>query len=265
MTIIAVDDEILVLNHLIKQIEKAVSDTAVHGFLTGAEALTFAESHRTDIAFLDIEMSDMTGIELAAKLKTANPRTNIVFVTGYVQYAYDAMQVFPSGYILKPAGIADIQKQLSHLREPLVLETGDKLTVQTFGNFDVKKNGKSVHFTRSKSKEIFAYLVDRKGAAVTSRELGAVLWEDKPFDKNAAKQISNCIVDMIKSLKAAGSEKAVIKLPNAVAVAVEEIDCDYYRFIRGDTDAINSFMNEYMTNYTWAEFTLGALLERKNQ
>ena len=58
----------------------------------------------------------------------------------------------------------------------------------------------------------------------------------------------------IKSLKAVGAEKAVVRSYNALAVNPDALDCDYYRFKELDAGAVNAYQNEYMSQYYWADF-----------
>ena len=59
---------------------------------------------------------------------------------------------------------------------------------------------------------------------------------------------------MVKSLEEAGAKEAVVRQYNALAVNVDVLDCDYYRFAELDAGAVNAFQNEYMSQYYWAEF-----------
>ena len=58
----------------------------------------------------------------------------------------------------------------------------------------------------------------------------------------------------IKSLKAVGAEKAVVRSYNALAVNPDVLDCDYYRFKELEAGAVNAYQNEYMSQYYWADF-----------
>jgi len=87
MNIIVVDDEPLALADLKRAIEKAAPECAPHCFASPLDALSYSQSKAPDIAFLDIKMNDVNGLSLAAKLKECNPKTNIIFVTGYSDYA----------------------------------------------------------------------------------------------------------------------------------------------------------------------------------
>ena len=129
------------------------------------------------------------------------------------------------------------------------------LRVQCFGNFDVfTPDGAHVRFERSRSKEVFAYLVHRHGSSCTTKEICAALFEDAPYDKKQQNAIQTIITSMIRSLRAIGAEEVISRSYNALAVNVDTLDCDYYRFAELDAGAVNAYQNEYMSQYYWAEF-----------
>src|SRR6188472_2960908 len=68
----------------------------------GGEALEAIANHQPDVAFLDIRMPGLTGLEVAAASQEASPRTRIVFVTAYNQYAIEAFDRGAVDYLLKP-------------------------------------------------------------------------------------------------------------------------------------------------------------------
>ena len=72
-----------------------------------------------DIGFLDIELVGGNGLDLARCLLQYNPRCNIIFLTSHPQYAREALELFCSGYILKPLNPAKIREQAAHLRYPV--------------------------------------------------------------------------------------------------------------------------------------------------
>lgn len=137
-----------------------------------------------------------------------------------------------------------------------------RLRVQTFGNFEVFYDGRPVHFSRSRTKELFAYLIDRRGAGSTMGELISVLWEGRPDTDSVRSQLRSLITDLRTTLRRLGEEAIIIKQRDMIAVDPNRVDCDYYRCLDGDTAAVNAFRGEYMSNYSWAETTLGALEQR---
>ena len=130
--------------------------------------------------------------------------------------------------------------------------------VSTFGNFDVLVNGESINFERSKSKELLAYLVDRKGSGATTAEIASVLWEDVER-KKATNNAQQVISSLMRSLKEAEIKDIVIKKWNYLAINPTKVICDYYAFLKGESWAINAYMGEYMSQYSWAEMTTATL------
>ncbi|MBP0974264.1 MAG: response regulator [Oscillospiraceae bacterium] len=255
MRILCVDDEPLMLKMLEMAVKEAKPDADITAFRKQAELLEEAKQNGCDIAFLDIHMRGMNGVELAKELKKVNPKMNIIFVTGFSEYKGDAMDMKASGYIMKPVTKEKVEAELEDLRFPIVPKSNALLKVQCFGNFDVfLPDGSHVKFERSRSKEVFAYLVHRHGSSCSTREIAAALFEDAPYDTKQQNYVQQLIHAMIKSLKAAGAEEAVTRSYNALAANPDVLDCDYYRFEELDAGAVNSYQNEYMSQYAWADF-----------
>lgn len=258
MRIMAVDDESFALKDTVDAVREAAPEAVVSDFQLPSKALAFAAQTAVDVAFLDIEMGAMNGLEMAKELKKLQPHANVVFVTGYSEYALDAFSLFASGYLLKPISAANVREALANLRTPVTRE--DKgLRVQTFGNFEVFMDGKPVHFPRSKAKELFAYLVHKRGTGCATRELTAVLFEDMPYTLSLQKQVQTLLSTLTKTLQALGAGDVMLREYNQIAVDVQKLNCDYYRFLRWDAEAVNQYAGEYMSGYSWAEFTIGYL------
>lgn len=165
MNILAVDDERNALEGLETVLRRALPEAEVYPFRTSADALVFAENTPCAVAFLDIELRDMNGLELAKRLKDQHGETNIVFVTGYSEYAIDAFDLHASGYLLKPATVEKVQDAMENLRiPPETIGHGKRVRIQCFGNFEIFVDGVPIRFTRRQTKELLALLVDRKGA-----------------------------------------------------------------------------------------------------
>ncbi|MBR5090144.1 MAG: response regulator [Ruminiclostridium sp.] len=153
MKILCLDDEPLALKMLETCVKQAKPDADVCAFDDQDELLEEAEKNGCDIAFLDIHMGGMNGVEVAKRLKNANPKMSIIFVTGFSEYKGDAMDMKASGYIMKPVTKEEVERELSDLRFPIIPKSNALLRVQCFGNFDVfLPNGEHVRFERSKSK-----------------------------------------------------------------------------------------------------------------
>lgn len=260
MKILAADDEQLALEMLVDAIKASCPDAEIYDFMKPSELLCFAETTPCDVAFLDIQMRGMTGVELARQLKARTPRINIIFVTGFDDYTGDAMALHASGYILKPVTREKVTVELADLRHPIAPKPNVLLRVKCFGNFDVySPDGERVRFERSKAKEMLAYLIYKKGASCTIKEIAAVLFEDEEYDSKQRGYVQKIVASMIAGLKAVGAELVVKKKYNSLAIDPEKLDCDFYRFEQLDPAAVNSYEGEFMVQYSWAEFVVGYL------
>lgn len=262
MRTIAIDDQLSMANE-VTELMRGIDPNGTHeAFDDQMMALASIVKDKPDIAWLDIEMPGLSGLEMAAGIKKLSPDTNIVFITAYSQYALEALGLHPSGYLIKPVTEEQLINEIDNLRQPAKSKKDDALIrVQCFGNFEVFRNGKMIRFSRSLSKEALAYLVDRRGAGCTVNEICSILWEDKETDVNRKSQCRVVLGALRKDLEAAGAGDVVVKIWNTWAVDTEKISCDYYDFLRGNKDAVNSFRGEYMAQYSWAEMTAVSLYD----
>lgn len=259
MKIIAVDDEKIALQGLLLSIEKASPTAEIHGFRSARDAISFMEDSPADVAFLDVEMKGMNGVELAERLKAINPEINIIFATGFGSYRDSAFDLHASGYLVKPITVDRIKHELENLRRPVAIPK--KLKVFTFGNFDVFANGKPLVFKYQKSKELFAYLIDRKGAMCSTGECIAVLFEDDASHKAYYHRLRS---DLIDTLSSCGCESVIFQQRGMLGIDVEKVDCDYYDYLDGRVELARLYHGEYMAQYSFAEVTAAELYSKAN-
>lgn len=260
--IIAVDDEKIALESILNEIGQAVGgelDYELKGFRKAAEAIAYASEQECQIAFLDIEMREMAGLTLAEKLKEINPQMNIIFTTGYSEFAGNAFEMYASGYCLKPVTAEKIRAELSNLRHPVQMEKKRRLKVVTFGNFEVFVDDKPVKFQYNRTKEMFAYLIDRNGAFCSNGEIMEILWEDNADVRKHSSYLKNIRADLFATLIQAGCDDVVVRQRGMMAVLPDKIECDYFDLLRKKPEAVNSYRGEYMMQYTWSEYTHGLL------
>lgn len=254
MIAIAVDDEFLMLGALVKAISASADIKEVTKFSDCEEALEFATKNPIDIAFLDINMRGMGGLVLAQKITEARPNCKIVFCTGYEEYALPAFKLRASGYLMKPISAEDVQGEIDNIKG--VRQKEKLLAVNCFGNFEVYAKNEKLSFKRLKTKELFAFLVDRKGAGMTAKQICAVLFpEDMDDNKNAA-YLRQLVLDLKNTLKQAGAESVLRHETPCYRVDTSLIQCDYLSYLENGKP---EFCGEYMMQYSWAEETLAAL------
>lgn len=251
MNIIAVDDEILALKMIVSAVKKAVPKANVNSFLDIEEAIDFARKTPIQIAFLDINMLVMTGLDAAKKLKELYPKINIVFCTGYEEYALDAFKIFSSGYLLKPVSVNDIKEVMKNLRFPA--EEPKRLSFRCFGYFEAYCDGVPIKFSLTKTKEMIAYLIDRNGAQCSATDIMAVLFEEND-NTNYYQRIRR---DLLKTFERLNLSDCLTVNHGGISINREMVDCDYFDYKDGK---MTERPNEYMTQYSFAEITFSDLI-----
>ena len=117
MRILIVDDERPARDKLRRLLTQEADVSALAEARDGVEALEQVESFKPDVAFLDIQMPEISGIELAASLPAPAPL--IVFATAFDQYAIRAFDANAIDYLLKPYDQARLQRALERVRQRL--------------------------------------------------------------------------------------------------------------------------------------------------
>lgn len=249
MRVILVDDEPLSLD-LFKIECGNMPGFEVVGFFDAPEkALLFAQSNPVDFALLDIDMPGMSGITLARRLREIWPKIVIIFVTAHPEFSADALQIKADYVVFKPYEREDILDALERAR--LLGERKQKrITVRTFGHFDVFADGKLVNFKSSKAKELLALCISRMGGEVTIYEMQQVLWSDSG---NQGVGYRTTIKALSDTLKEVGADGMLLRKRSALALNTNEFSCDLFDFKNGREDAINAYHGEFMLQYPWAE------------
>ena len=254
MIAIAVDDEPLMLGALVKAIDASPDIEEVARFSDCEQALEYAEWHAVDVAFLDINMRGMGGLRLAERIRAVCPECKIVFCTGYEEYAVPAFKLHASGYLMKPISAEDVQAEIDNIKGVPAAEMA--LTVKCFGNFEVYANGEKVVFKRLKTKELFAFLIDRRGASMTAKQICAVLFPDDSDDAKNTAYLRQLVMDLKNTLRTLGAEEVLRHETPCYRVDPKLLRCDYLSYVESGKP---EFHGEYMTQYSWAEETCAML------
>lgn len=117
--VMMVDNERIILRGGKPILEQALPQAEIVCFTKPSEAIEFAQTHKVPLAFLDIEMGRVSGLDLCRELLAINPRINVIFLTAYTTYSLDAWETGASGFLMKPLTTEGVQKQLSKLRYPV--------------------------------------------------------------------------------------------------------------------------------------------------
>ena len=91
----------------------------VFGFTKPSQAIEFVRNHPVALVFLDLELGKVSGLDLCRELIRIKPRVNVVYLTAYRDYSFDAWDTGASGYLLNPLEAEAVRRQLIHLRYPV--------------------------------------------------------------------------------------------------------------------------------------------------
>ena len=211
-------------------------------------------SIKPDVIFINYSEE---AISLCKEINESKLEITIIFIIDDKLQSYDAIKARAKGVILKPYTKNDILDELTSLK--MLTSKVHKVEVKTFGNFDILVDGKIIKFSRTKSKELLAYLIDKKGTSVSSSELIVNLWEEHDVCKTTRSMLHNLISDIKDTLIKYDILDIFEMDRNAYRIICEKVSCDYFDLLNGKKSAINQFTGEYMAAYEWAMFTASML------
>ena len=116
--VIIVDDKKMFISGALPILEEVLPNATITGFTRPSEVIEHAKANRIALAFLDIELGRTNGFNLCRTLLELNPCTNVVFLTAYMEYSFDAWSTGASGFLLKPLTAENVRAQLKKLRYP---------------------------------------------------------------------------------------------------------------------------------------------------
>lgn len=117
--VLLVDDETLIVTGGIPILQEAMPKANIVGFTKPSQALAFSRENPVALAFLDIELGRTSGLELCREILQIRPRTNVIYLTAFREYAFDAWGTGACGFLLKPLETETVRAQLSLLRYPV--------------------------------------------------------------------------------------------------------------------------------------------------
>ncbi|OPA78344.1 hypothetical protein BVG16_10680 [Paenibacillus selenitireducens] len=204
--VVIVEDEVPALE-LMKYIISRNSHYNIQGeFTNPIEALREVPNLRPDVVFLDVEMPNLNGLELAHRLLLKLDDLQVVFTTAYKTYALDAFEVNAVDYILKPVTPASIERVAqrllkNHHPKTSAVEMGRTAHIQCFGDFEVRSaRGEWVRWPTRKTEELFAYLLCHAGKEMSKWRLADLLWPDMD-EERASHNLYNTVYRLKKILK----------------------------------------------------------------
>lgn len=220
MNIYIVDDEAIALDVLEIKIKKLVKliPVTIKKFTNPLEMLKAVKAGAAiDAVFLDIEMPELNGIELAEEIKQVNEEIEIIFLTAYNEYAVKAFEIYALDYLLKPVKGERLQKTLNRITAKKVTENNLELTV-VFVKFMKKfeilyKKTTSLSWKTYKVKELCAYFFNQQGVFLDKEKIIDDIWPDVNYEK-AKVNFYTCISYLRKMFREIGMPEILQKNGN---------------------------------------------------
>ena len=215
MFVLTVDSSRNDMDILTECIKKELPDAVICGVPFAKEAYKLASNRKVDLALIDMELGgeDSTqGMELAERLTNLSEDTVIMFTSSEEKHAVDAYRMHAGGFILKPLTEEKVEDELSHYKKTTLKRGAAKhdLRIRCFGNFEIFIDGVPARFKYQKTKEMLAYLIDRRGELVSNSDLVSVLWEDDSPDSSHISYLKNVRTDLMKSLEETGCRECIV-------------------------------------------------------
>lgn len=261
MTILVVDGNVEILDDLCEMISLQDPDAEILRCMSSPQALAKAREREIDAVFLNPEMPELNGLDLGRYIQELYPLVNLIYFADQKDYGFSAMEQHASGYILKPVSKDNVRRELSDLRHPALVKKHKRVFAQTFGDFELFVDGKPVDFKYTKTREVFAVLVSRRGAQVTNGEIISNLWEDDGDPVKKASYLRNLRQDLQNTFTSLKLTGILLKQRGSMAVAVDRIECDLYDWLEKKQDSRYHYMGEFMSQYSWAEYMVPELDE----
>ena len=233
MRAVIIDDERPALDELTYLLKKSNSDI-IGTFTSPSMGLEFVLREKPDVVFLDIDMPEISGLELGLKIQSTLPAIIIVFVTAYSQYALEAFRAYPMDYILKPVDEVRFSNTIEHIRKRLADSekiTSKKPLIKCFGKFEFFMDNKPVKFQTQKSKELLAFLLCSIDMPVFRDELSRMLF-DTGDEKNDSNNFRVTMYRLRNAFINAGIKKEHLLIREDLSVVIDDGVCDYVDFIR---------------------------------
>lgn len=241
------DDEEHALNILklllLRTGEVEVVGTASNGF----DAIERLRALRPDVAFLDIEMPGMNGVELAELILSEHLDIQIVFVTAYDQYAISAFEQEAVDYLLKPLEKDRLAKTVQRLKREAAKQRPSPapvdnpvLRVRLMGDIAAEGAGQErIKWRTGKEKELFAFLALRGKERIHRDVLLNALWPEENYRK-AKGYLHTCVSFLRKDLRRLGFEGILKYEDEKYYLEPGAIETDYERWL----DAIRAIKQD---------------------
>ena len=262
MRAIIVDDEPIMIKKFLRLSSGIADLQVVASFEEAAAAFAYAEKNDVEAAFLDVEMPIVNGIQLAQELRKIRKDIIIIFVSAYDSYIRDSNEIGGDYYIVKPYTTETLEMAMERIR--LLSKRQEKsVYIQMFGRFMIYHNGNPVKMG-GKAKEILALVATKRGKEISNEEIYSTIWEGREYSNSNMSVYYNALKRLKEILKQEGIKDLLFSTTRGQMLNIQLCDCDYFDWQDNNRNTKNSFEGEFLSEYSWAEYTLAKILGEEN-
>lgn len=234
--VIIVDDEPLALVNMKKHLNEFDNIEVIRTFTTAKDVLKEGPTLDFQVAFLDVEMPGMSGLEVAQLLKTWDKNICIIFVTAYRDYAVQAFDVQSLDYLLKPVSKSRLEMTINRIQKLFQKNLSSEKTrthqkpmlqIRCFGEFVVSFDEKVIHWRTIKSKELFAFLFLQLHMPVPRDHILDSLWSDTDV-KKARVQLHTTVSYLRTTLSSYGYTDVIEYANGCYILKLNDFQCDAF-------------------------------------
>ncbi|SEM69941.1 Two-component response regulator, SAPR family, consists of REC, wHTH and BTAD domains [Paenisporosarcina quisquiliarum] len=232
---ILVDDEDLSLFTLEKKLQEFPNIHIIKTYNSQEHILSDLRTTHVDVAFLDIEMADLNGLDLAEAILSIQPSIQIVFVTAHSEYAIQAFELNSIDYLLKPITTKRLLKTINRLTKIVEVSRNheDRTDVistsvpyiKCFNELQVFRNGQLIHFKTAKVKELFGFFLTNINTYINRDILIESLWPGQDYKKSKI-HLHTCLSYLRKTLDELGYSNCITFSDQSYFFTLEPIYCD---------------------------------------
>lgn len=248
MKVVCISEDVKKLKELKRICLETEIFEEVYAFFNEYDVSEYLKVNVANVVFLDADIKDKSGLLCVAELRKLQPHVNVILFSETTDMTYEAFKAHASGYLLWPVTAEDVVEECEYLRFT-VPKARQKVFARTFGNFELYVDGRPVLFKNGKTKELFAYLLDR-GTMCANREILATLWED---DEDHNSYLKKLRVDLLETLNWLGCDDVIIKNRGELGINLKKLSSDLFEWTNKTEEGDQVFNGEYMSQYTWAE------------
>ena len=237
MKAFVVDDERLSAEHITRLLHN--EGIQAYSYTNPREAYEMIRVHKPEALFLDIEMPELGGLELAEQVHAMKHECEIVFITAYNQYAVEAFEVNALDYLLKPILPEQIKRAVNRVNQrrrqfdTSIMAGRGRVKISLLGKVSIYLGDekKPLHFVTSKCAEIFSYMLLQKSEKEVSKwRLLDAIWPEKD-EKKGDINLRSTISRLNRTFRESNIHISMVSTGNGYRLDINEPDLEVDAFL----------------------------------